>query len=147
MAKTLELKIATPEGVIWDEEVEQVTLPIAEGEITVLPDHAAIIADITEGDIVVLKDGEHIPFAVVGGFLRIDKPGAPVVILADFVEHVGDMSEEKIAAAQKRVEDRQKGLIDSEVDSAHLLAELQRSMTRASIHNKWKKRKYRKLKQ
>jgi F0F1-type ATP synthase epsilon subunit len=39
MSKLLQLKIVTPEKLILEEEVESVTIPTTEGEITVLADH------------------------------------------------------------------------------------------------------------
>jgi len=38
------LEIVTPTGVIFDNEVKQVTLPGAEGEFGVLPRHAALVS-------------------------------------------------------------------------------------------------------
>ena len=98
--KQLKLKIVTPERLILEEEVEQVSLPTTEGEITILPDHIALIAGLSSGDVVAFSKGEHVPMAVSGGFVEIKKNEdniTEVAVLADFAEHVGEMSDEKIA--------------------------------------------------
>ena len=66
MSKQLKLKIVTPERLILEEMVDQVTLPTTEGEITILPDHIPLIAGLKSGDVVAISAGEHIPIAVVG---------------------------------------------------------------------------------
>ena len=47
MSKKLQLKIVTPEKLILDEEVESVSVPTTEGEITVLADHIPLIASLS----------------------------------------------------------------------------------------------------
>lgn len=145
--KKLLLKIITPERLILEEEVEQVTVPTTEGELTILPEHIAIIANIASGDIVALKDGIHIPMATVGGFLEVKKveDKTEVAILADFAEHVGDITEEKIRHAQDLATELKKKADNNEiVDFEHFESELARSLTRIKIADKWKVRKYRK---
>jgi F-type H+-transporting ATPase subunit epsilon len=78
----LKLKVITPEKVVLDEEVTQVTLPTTEGEITVLPGHIPLVTLLSKGDIVSIKDSEAIPLAIVGGFVRIADD--EVAIMADF---------------------------------------------------------------
>ena len=60
MSKKLQLKIVTPEKLILEEEVESVTVPTTEGEITILADHIPLVAGLASGDIVARKDGEEI---------------------------------------------------------------------------------------
>ena len=147
-SKQLKLKIVTPDRLVLEEIVEQVSLPTTLGEITVLPDHIPLITELTSGDIVVVVGGEHVPFAVVGGFLEVkqNKEGiTEVAVLADFAEHVSELSEEKIEQAKKTAEDMRKRMENKEVvDFEHFEAELERSLTRVKIADKWRTRKYRK---
>ena len=146
--KQLKLKIVTPERLILEEEVEQVSLPTTEGEITILPDHIALIAGLSSGDVVAFSKGEHVPMAVSGGFVEIKKNEdniTEVAVLADFAEHVGEMSDEKIAEAKRASEELKKKMDNKEiVDFEHFEAELERSLTRVKIADKWRMRKYRK---
>ena len=148
MSKLLQLKIVTPEKLIIEEMVEQVTIPTKEGEITVLADHIPLIAPLSSGDIVAFVNNEHLPIAVVGGFVEVktnEKGVTEVAILADFAEHVGDISDEVIEKAKAKAEELRKKAINNEiVDFEHFESELERSLNRVKIADKWKNRKYRK---
>ncbi len=148
MAKQIKLKIITPEKLILEEMVDQVTLPGTEGELTILPEHIPLITGLASGDIVAVINGEHVPMAVVGGFVEVknDEEGNTVVaILADFAEHVSELSDEKIAEAKAQSEKLKKQMENNEVvDFEHFEAELERSLTRVKIADKWRTRKYRK---
>ncbi len=154
--KQLKLKIVTPEKLILEEMVDQVSLPTLEGEITILPDHIPLIAGLASGDVVALVNGEHVPMAVVGGFVEVKNlvvgvpSGTPttiteVAILADFAEHVSELTEEKIEKAKARAEELKKQMENkNHVNFEYFEAELERSLTRVKIADKWKKKKYRK---
>jgi F-type H+-transporting ATPase subunit epsilon len=146
--KQLKLKIITPERLVLEEMVDQVTLPTTEGEIAVLPDHVPLISGLASGDVVAFVGGEHIPIALVGGFLEIKKNNegvTEVAVLADFAEHVGELSDEKITKAKARAEELKRQMQDKDhVDFEHFEAELERSLTRVKIADKWRTKKYRK---
>lgn len=154
MSKQLKLKIVTPEKLILEDTVDQVTVPTTEGEITILPDHIPLIAGLASGDVVAMAFGEHIPMAVVGGFIEVKNvPSAQagngmqteVAILADFAEHVADITDEAIKQAEAKAEELKKMSDNKEVvDFEHFAAELERSLTRVKIADKWRTRKYRK---
>jgi F-type H+-transporting ATPase subunit epsilon len=148
MSKLLQLKIVTPEKLILEELVEQVTLPTKEGEITILANHIPIIAPLASGDIVSMVNGEYIPIAVAGGFVEVknnEKGITEVAILADYAIHVGDLSDEVIEKAKAKAEELRKQAINNEVvDFEHFESELERSLNRIKIADKWKNRKYRK---
>jgi len=147
MAKKLKLKIVTPEKLILEEEVDSVTLPTTEGEITILSDHIPLVVGLSSGDIVASSDGEQIPMAVVGGFVEVNKIDneTNVAILADFAEHVSGYTEEEIEKAKKKAEELRKQAENNEiVDFEHFESELERSLTRVKIAEKWRTKKYRK---
>jgi F-type H+-transporting ATPase subunit epsilon len=148
MSKLLKLKIVTPEKLILEEEVESVTIPTKEGEITVLPDHVPLIAPLASGDIVAFVNGDYIPMAIVGGFLEVkngESGETEVAILADFAEHVGNITDEAIEKAKAKSEELRKLAENNEVvDFEHFESELERSLTRVKIADKWKNKKYRK---
>ena len=140
--KQLKLKIITPEKTVLEEMVDQVTLPTTEGEITILPDHIALVSALTSGDIVAKIGEEYIPMAVAGGFIEIKNN--EVAVLADFAEHVSEISDDVIAKAKARAEElrtmKEKGEV---VDFEHFESELERSLTRAKVADKWRNKKYR----
>ncbi len=148
MAKQLKLKIVTPERLILEEMVDEVTLPTTEGEITVLPSHIPLIVGLASGDVVAHINGEVAPMAVVGGFVEVktnEQGITEVAVLADFAEHVSELTDEKIAQAKARAEELRKQMENKEhVDFEHFATELERSLTRVKIADKWRTRKYRK---
>ncbi len=147
MTKKLKLKIVTPERLILEDWVDQVSIPTTKGEITVLPDHIPLIAEVASGDVVAVSLGESIPMAISGGFLEIKKNAetTEVAILADFAEHMRELSDEKIAQAKARAEELRKQMENKEiVDFEHFATELERSLTRVKVADKWRTKKYRK---
>ncbi len=147
MTKQIKLKIVTPERLILEEMVDQVSIPTTEGEITVLPGHIPLIVGLASGDVVAMTKGEYVPMAVVGGFLEIKKEGDEtlVAVLADFAEHVSDFGEDLVEKAKARAEELRKQMENKDhVDFEHFEAELERSLTRVKIADKWRTRKYRK---
>lgn len=147
--KQLKLKIVTPERLILEEMVDQVSLPTTLGEITVLPEHIPLITSLASGDIVAVVQGEHVPMAVVGGFVEIKQSQqntTEVAVLADFAEHLTELSDEKIEKAKARAEELKKMMENNKehIDFEHFEAELERSLTRIKIADKWRTKKYRK---
>ena len=140
--KQLKLKIITPERTVLEEMVDQVTLPTTEGEITILPGHIALVSALKTGDIVAKVNGEPIPMAVAGGFIEVKNN--EVAVLADFAEKVSEISEDALTKAKARAEELQKMKASGEiVDFEHFESELERSLTRVKIADKWRGKKYR----
>ncbi len=148
MSKQIKFKIVTPERLILEELVDQVSLPTTTGEITILPNHIPLITGLASGDVVAMTGGEYVPMAVVGGFVEVktnEEGLTEVAVLADFAEHVSELSDEKIEAAKQKSEELRKQMEDkSHVDFEHFEAELERSLTRVKIADKWRTKKYRK---
>lgn len=149
--KQLKLKIITPERLILEEMVDQVSLPTTLGEITILPDHIPLITSLTSGDVVAFVNGEHVPMTVVGGFIEIKSIDSEkgkqteVAVLADFAEHLSELTDEKIEQAKIKAEEYKKQMEHKDhVDYEHFATELERSLTRVKIADKWRTKKYRK---
>lgn len=152
--KQLKLKIITPERLILEELVDQVTFPSTEGELTILPDHIPLIAGLASGDVVALVNGEHMPWAVAGGFVEVktlnetsgkQERQTTVAVLADFAEHVSELSDAAVEKAKARAEELRKQMENKEiVDYEHFAAELERSLTSIKIADKWRSKKYKK---
>jgi F-type H+-transporting ATPase subunit epsilon len=150
MAKQIKLKIITPEKTILEEMVDSVSIPVTEGEITVLPHHIPLVAALASGDIVARRGDEVIPMAVSGGFIEVkpsetdDDAATEVAILADFAEHVADISPDAVEKAMARAAElkvmQEKGEV---VDFEYFAAELERSLTRVKVADKWRGKKYR----
>jgi F0F1-type ATP synthase epsilon subunit len=113
----------------------------------VLPHHVPLIGTLASGDVVALVAGEHVPMAVSGGFIEVnaDNEGRTVVaILADFAEHVAEITDDAVEKAKTRAEELRVQMENKEhVDFEHFESELERSLTRVKISDKWRTRKYR----
>lgn len=68
----MKLKIVTPAKLILDQEVDSVTLPGSEGQMTILPMHAALAATLKEGEMY-YRTGEKISpkQTIRGGFVEV----------------------------------------------------------------------------
>jgi F-type H+-transporting ATPase subunit epsilon len=151
-SSTLKLKIVTPERLILEEDVTLVTLPTTEGEITILPGHVPLISSLGIGEILAKGNtatGEDdVPMTVSGGFVEIKHVPAvkagqietEVIILADTAEHVSEIDIER---AKNRAAELMQKKNSSEIDFEHFEAELERSLNRVKIADKWRSKKYR----
>jgi len=113
MAATLKLEIVTPEGKVYSDDVEMVTLPGSEGEMGIFPLHVPLMTQITAGELAVRKAGQDFFLAVGEGFAEIT--GDHVTILTDMAIKSGDIDERKAEEARQRAEVRlREKLSDSE---------------------------------
>jgi len=72
--KLMKLEIVTPQGVTFDSDVKQVTLPGAEGEFGVLADHATLVSLLTTGVITIeTKDGNKLDVAINSGYVKVSE--------------------------------------------------------------------------
>ena len=63
----LHLNIVSPEKLIFDGDVDSVTLPATLGRFTILPNHAPIVSSLTQGRMTYLTEGEEQSIEVQGG--------------------------------------------------------------------------------
>src|ERR1051325_3152989 len=100
----MKFKIATPERIMLDTEVDSVTLPTTMGEITVLQHHIPLVVNLAPGEIIYRLSNREDFFAVSGGVVEVKKSGE-LVVLADSAEfgHEIDLAraEEARQEAQK----------------------------------------------
>ena len=85
----IHFKIVTPEKTAFEDEVDQVTLPVTDGQVTILPDHIPYIASLKAGEITFKKGKEETVLATSGGFIEFDKNN--LVFLADTAERIEEI--------------------------------------------------------
>ncbi len=128
MAATLKLEIITPDSVAYSEEVEMVTVPAAEGEMGIYPQHVPVLTQIVPGEIIVRKDGRDHFMAVGEGFIEVT--GNRVAIMADMAMRAEKIDEARAEEARQRAEARLAEQLDDEEAAivnaalAHSLAQL-----------------------
>jgi F-type H+-transporting ATPase subunit epsilon len=135
MADTLKLEIVTPDGTIYSEDVEMVTLPGVEGQMGIYPRHVPLMSQMVPGEIIVRKDGQDYFLAVGEGLIEVT--GNHVALLTDMAIASEHIDEAKVEEARRRAEARlQEKLSDEEVASTN--ASLARSL--AQLHVKRRQR-------
>ncbi len=136
---TIHFKIATPEKVVYEDDVLQVSIPTTTGEITVLPHHSPLVSILQAGELkIVDKEGEHI-IAVSGGFLEV-RANNEIVILADNAERAEIIDIDRAEEARRRAEEEMAKVKGQEnVDYAKLQAVIDREMNRVRVGKKYKK--------
>mgnify|MGYP000896836852 CR=1 FL=1 len=137
MAK-INFKIVTPEKVTYQDQIDQVTIPTADGEITVHGEHMPLVSLLKAGELKVKKEGREVLLAVSSGFVEI-RPKSEVIILADTADRAEELDEQEVAKAKQRAEDmlKEKDTLSDE-QFAILAANLDRELARFKVVKKYK---------
>lgn len=106
-------ELVSPERVLFSGDVNSVVVPAAEGEITVLANHAPFMSAVRHG--VVTVDGGKRLF-VRGGFVDVNAAG--LTLLAEQAVAVEEIDREKVAADLKVAEDELKTAATEEARNA-----------------------------
>jgi F-type H+-transporting ATPase subunit epsilon len=130
MAATLKLEIVTPEAQTYSEDVEMVTLPAAEGEMGVFPQHVPLMTQLVPGEVVVRKDGQDYFLAVGEGFVEIT--GDRVAIMTDMAIRAENVDETRAEEARRRAEARLAEKLDDE-EAAMVAAALAHSLAQLKV--------------
>ena len=70
--KKLYLIIVSPEKLLFNGEVESVTLPGSAGSFTILAQHAPIVSSLTAGRLVYVTNSEEHTSNIRGGFVEMN---------------------------------------------------------------------------
>lgn len=134
MADSINLKITTPERVVFEGHVDEVVLPTAMGEIGVLPHHIPMVSLLKAGEVRIKQAEKSFLLAVSGGFIEV-RP-QQVIVLADTAERAEDIDEQRADEARKRAEEVAKSKrVDAE-DYALVAANLEKELARLRVVRK-----------
>ena len=101
---TFDVSLVTPDGPVFEGEVEMLIVPGSDGEIGVLARHAPLIAMLNAGStrVHVKRETEVLEFATGPGFFKVEQDRA-LALVDDAVDakHIDD------ARARKQLEDAQ----------------------------------------
>ncbi len=106
--KSFHLKIITPEKIALEREADSVTVPSAEGEITILARHTNLFSLLNEGIVKIKKDLQEDFLAIGGGYVETN--GEEVNILVSRAYHQDEIDKE---LSEKAVEEAKKILTSS----------------------------------
>ncbi len=125
---TLELKIITPERVVYDDYVDVVVVKGVEGELGILPDHTPLVTPLKISVMKIKKDGkEHKVVISGGGYMEVTPESANVI--TDTAELPDEIDVTRARSAKERAEERLKS--DSpDIDFHRAQAALRRALVR-----------------
>jgi len=94
MADTLQFDLVSPERLLASVAARDVRIPGAEGDMTVLPDHARLITTLRPGIVrVASADGGEREFVVTGGFAEINPES--ISVLAERAVPRGEITQDQ----------------------------------------------------
>lgn len=134
MSTTLKLEVATPEGMLYSEDVEMVTIPAAEGEIGILPQHTRLMTYLVPGEMIVRKDG-HDQFVAVGEGL-VEVTNTRVSIATNMAIAAEKIDEAAVEEARQRAAARLNEKLSTEE-----VASVNASLVRATAQLQVKRRR------
>ena len=133
--KKIKFKIVTPEKTVYDDSVDQVTLPTQEGEITVLPEHIPLISVLAPGELVAKKGDVEIAMAVSGGIIEVQKN--EITILADTAERAEEIDLARAEEARRKAEGlKEERIRMDDTEYAAAAALLERNLARIKVARK-----------
>jgi len=127
---TLKLEIVTPDAKTYSEDVDMVTLPGAEGEMGIFPQHVPLLTQIVPGEVTVRKDGQEFFLAIGDGFVEITADH--VAILTDMAIRAENIDEAKAEEARARAEARLAEQLNDE-ETAMVTAALSHSLAQLKV--------------
>jgi len=133
----LALDIITPVKIVLSEEVDEVTIPTIDGEISILPNHVNLLTKIAAGEMVIRKGAHADLFAITGGFLEV--LNNHVNVLADYAIHADDIEIAKVEEAKERAQKAMKEKLTEE-DFRVVNAELAKALLQIKVAHKRKVR-------
>ncbi len=123
------LEIVTPQGLVFSEEVDEVTSTGSEGEFGVLPGHVPFVTTLKIGMLTAKKGNQPVYFFVNWGYSEVGPE--KVLVLSDSAERSEEIDVERAKAAMKRAEERLRKT--EEVDFVRAESSLERAVTRIQV--------------
>jgi len=128
---TLLLEIVTPEKLAYRDQVDEVLVPGADGQLGILPHHTPLIATLGVGELRIRKGATDEYFAVVGGFLQV-RPDK-VVVMAETADIASEIDLERAQQARRDAEAALSSAYVEPADVAAARAALDRALVRIRV--------------
>ena len=130
MIPTIKLEIATPEAMVYSDDVEMVTIPAAEGQIGVLPQHTRIMTYLVPGEMSIRKNGRD-EFVAIGDGL-VEVTNSRISIATNMAVSMDKIDEAAAEEARQRAAARLREKLSSE-EVASVNASLARAMAQLNV--------------
>jgi F-type H+-transporting ATPase subunit epsilon len=133
--KKIKFKIVTPQRTVFESEIDQATLPVTNGQVTIMPNHRSYIASLKAGEIMLKSAGQENLLVTSGGFIEFN--GNTLVVLADTAEAAAEIDVARAEEARKRAEGLKKGKITmDEMEYAKVAAIIEKETARIKVARK-----------
>ncbi|MBS4212600.1 F0F1 ATP synthase subunit epsilon [Neobacillus rhizophilus] len=130
--KTIKVSVVTPDGPVYESDVEMVSTKAKSGELGILPGHIPLVAPLEIGAVrLKLAGGKQEQIAVSGGFLEV-RP-EQVTVLAQAAEKASDIDIERAQRAKERAEQRLQQAQQEHVDFKRAESALRRAVNRINV--------------
>ena len=131
MPEQLQLEVVTPERKVLSEPVNSVTVPGRNGEMQILPGHAALISELKTGVLAYNQDGTAHQLHVSGGFVEVSDDR--VSVLAEIAERPEEIDAARARLARDHTEKQLSAWSGTEEDFEKARVKLERSMVRLQL--------------
>ena len=126
----LTLKIVTPEEEVLSEQIDSIYLPTPQGEIGILPGHAALLTKVTPGELRIKKGAKETLFATGEGFIQVQDN--LVTLLTDMAVDEANINERAVEDARKRAEQALEHKLSDE-EYADTISIIERSLAQLKV--------------
>jgi F-type H+-transporting ATPase subunit epsilon len=128
---SLLLEIVTPEKLAYRDQVDEVLVPGADGQLGILPHHTPLITTLGVGELRIRKGTAEEYFAIVGGFLQV-RPDK-VVVMAETADIASEIDLERAQQARRDAEAALSSAYVEPADVASARAALDRALVRIRV--------------
>ncbi|EFK96844.1 ATPase, F1 complex, delta/epsilon subunit [sediment metagenome] len=102
----LQLTVVSQERQLLQEQVDSVTAPASDGEVTILPEHISLVTTLDPGELIYRSNGNESSIVVSNGFLTVGGNNQ-VIVMVDSAVHAREISlkksQEAIEAAKSAI--------------------------------------------
>ena len=139
---TMHIEVVTAERELYNGEADSLIAPGSEGELGILPRHAALLTTLKAGEMLIKLGGAEEPLFVSGGFLEVSDN--KVTVLAESAEHAEEIDQARAEAARRRAQELL-AQAQSDVERAELLGALERAVARIHVAEISRRRSIRRI--
>jgi len=134
MADKIRLRVVTPNRLVLDEEVDEVTAPGELGEFGVLPNHIAFLSTLVPGELTYKQGASKSTLAISGGYAEV--LDNVMTVLAPAAEFAAEIDTGRAQRAKEHAERLLAELNREEKDWLMAEAALQRALVRLQVAGK-----------
>ena len=131
--KTFKVSVVTPNGPVFEQNAEMISVSAQSGELGILPGHIPKVAPLQIGALRVKTEGKTELVAVNGGFVEVRPDN--VTVLAQSAEQSSDIDVTRATKAKERAEARLNNNKKDDIDFKRAELSLKRAMNRLNVTN------------